>query len=53
MLAEGCGEERGDPTAPSFGDCLELTSRVVSCVCPGFTIFRFLVEAVVKLGGLP
>lgn len=46
MLAEGCGEERGEAIAPSCGgDCL-VPSRA-SGVCP-VTILRFL-EAVVML----
>jgi hypothetical protein len=50
MLAEGCGEERGDATASSFGDWVLLSSRM--SVCP-VTIFRFLVEAVVEVECLP
>jgi len=46
MLAEGCGEERGEAVAPSCGDGGLVSSRL-SVVCP-VTILRFLVvEAVV------
>jgi hypothetical protein len=51
---EGSGEERGDVKAPpSFTDCVTvLSAGGDSWSCAG-AIFRFLVEAVLKLGRRP
>lgn len=56
MAADGgSGEERGDlMAAPSSGECgTVLTSRSGSWGGSESAIFRFFVEAVLKLGGLP
>jgi hypothetical protein len=47
---DGCGDDRGDATGvPSFdaGDVLRCSDCELS-VCAEVTVFRFLVEAVVK-----
>ena len=52
--AEWSGEERGDVKAPpSFGECVTVRSVGGESWSSAGAIFRFLVEAVVKLGRLP
>lgn len=48
---DGCGDERGDAAGePSFEDGEDLRGSVCELgICAAVTVFRFLVEAVVKL----
>lgn len=51
-MEEGSGEERGDVKAPpSFGECVTVLSVGGDLWSSAGAIFRFLVEAVLKLGG--
>jgi hypothetical protein len=46
---DGCGDERGDAAGePSFEDGDVLRGLVCELGCAAVTVFRFLVEAVVK-----